>query len=197
MALSGWRVNYAGILAQARQARVQDLAAHLADRLPDDWCSIYYRKFPVSDIVEVRLDTYHYLFDLKAERVVAAYGCSGRRLGGSKRSDHARRQGWAGGSITSHYSVPVDKGHFMSDAAGGGSDINLFVQRRDLNQGRSEQGKRYVQLEQFCQANPGTFCFSRPFYVGADQNPESLEFGVLRDPQQFRLETDVFDNALS
>lgn len=85
----------------------------------------------------------------------------------------------------------------MSDAAGGGSDINLFVQRRDLNQGKSDQGKRYVKMEQFCQANPGTFCFSRALYVGADQNPESLEFGVLRDPSQFRLDTQVFDNALS
>lgn len=195
MALSGWRVGYAQILAWAQQNGVADLPDFLGECLPEEWCGIYRRKFRGAEIVEVTLDTYRYLFDLHGERVVAAYGLSARRQG--KRSDHARRRGWAGGSITSHYAVPVDKGHFMSDAAGGGSDINLFVQRRDLNQGHSPQGRRYKKLEEFCQANPGTFCFARGLYAGASQNPDSLEFGVLRDPGQFRLDLDVFDNTIN
>lgn len=84
MALSGWRVNYAGMLARVRQQGVQDLAAHLAECLTGAWCAIYDLKCRVAEIVEVKLDTYHYLFDIKAGRVVAAYGCSGRRLGGSR-----------------------------------------------------------------------------------------------------------------
>jgi hypothetical protein len=193
--LTGWRVNYAAILAWAKHSGVRDLKAYLAEQLPDEWCRIYYQKFPGSEIVEVLQGAYHYLFDLRGERVVAAYGISGERPGGGKRQDHSRRRGWAGRSITSYYAVPVDKGHFMSDAAGGGSDINLFVQRRDLNQGRSDQGKQYTKLEKFCQTNPGTFCFSRGLYVGSEQNPSGLEFGILRDPRQFRLDFEVFDNS--
>jgi hypothetical protein len=140
---------------------------------------------------------YFYLFDLGRDRIVAAYGTSGTRAGNAKRNDGGRRGGWAGGSITRYYRVPVDKGHLMSDASGGGSDINLFVQRRDLNRGHSEQGKRFRKLEQFCQSNPGTFCFARALYGGDDQNPDELEFGVLRDPRQFRLDVQPFANALA
>lgn len=191
--LSGWRIGYAAVMAQARGLSADQTKALLAEELPDRWCAVYGRKFPLSEIVEVTLDTYRYIFDLTESRVVVAYGQSGKRVG--KRSDGARRQGWAGGSITGHHSVPVDKGHFMSDAAGGGADINLFVQRRDLNRGWSPEGRVYKEMETFCQKNAGTFCFSRGLYRGSEQDPAALEFGVLRSPTSFRVE--VFDNSLT
>ena len=194
----GWTINYAGILADARDRSVTDLPAYLMAVLSGEWCDTYAKNCAGCEIVDVDLAPYHYLFDLKRSRVVAAYGVSGARGPGVKRHDGPRRRGWSGGSITSRYAVQADKGHFMSDAAGGGSDINLFVQRRDLNQGWSEEGKRYTKLEQFCQANQGVFCFSRCLYASRsdDQNPQDIEFGVLRHPRQFLIDVERFGNAV-
>ena len=41
-----------------------------------------------------------------------------------------------------------------------GLEANVFVQRRDLNRGRSAAGKRFREMEQYCVLNRGTFCFS-------------------------------------
>ena len=43
-----------------------------------------------------------------------------------------------------------DKGHFIAHAIGGGLDMNIFSQARDLNRGISEQGKVYRLMERYC-----------------------------------------------
>lgn len=35
--------------------------------------------------------------------------------------------------------------------------MNLFLQRRDLNRGWSQQGKQYRAMEQYLADHPGTF----------------------------------------
>jgi hypothetical protein len=85
-----------------------------------------------------------------------------------------------------------DKGHFIAHAVGGGLDLNVFSQRRDLNRGLSEQGKIYRQMEKYCHDNPGTFCFSRPIYADATSIPRWLEFGLIKTDGHLWVE--VFDN---
>ena len=80
----------------------------------------------------------------------------------------------------------------MAHAIGGGLEVNVFSQDRDLNRGRSEQGKLYREMEKYCYTHPGTFCFSRPVYADGSSVPRWLEFGLLRDDGSLWVE--VFDN---
>jgi hypothetical protein len=85
-----------------------------------------------------------------------------------------------------------DKGHFIAHAIGGGLDMNVFSQARDLNRGISEQGRLYRLMERYCYENAGTFCFSRPVYDDASSVPRWLEFGLLREDGSLWVE--VFEN---
>ncbi len=48
------------------------------------------------------------------------------------------------------------------------------------NGGRSEAGKRFREMEAYCETNPGTFCFNRPIYDDQTARPAFLEFGLLK-----------------
>ena len=86
--------------------------------------------------------------------------------------------------------------HFIANSMGGAVDraeMNVFVQRRALNQGWSAQGKVYRRMENYCAEHPGTFCFSRPLYLDATARPTFVEFGLL---SQIRgLWVACFDNT--
>ena len=101
-----------------------------------------------------------------------------------------RRIGWS--ILKSVDSSGRDKGHFIAHAIGGGLDMNVFSQARDLNRGISEQGKVYRLMERYCYENAGTFCFSRPVYDDATSIPRWVEFGLLRDDGSLWVE--VFEN---
>ncbi len=77
-----------------------------------------------------------------------------------------------------------DKEHFIAHSLDGAVDrleLNVFIQRRDLNRGWSVQGKLYRAMEKYCVLKPGTFCFSRPLYEDQTSRPAFLEFGVLKE----------------
>ena len=80
----------------------------------------------------------------------------------------------------------------MARSIGGGLDVNVFLQERNLNRGWSPQGKVYRQMERYCAEQPGTFCFSRPIYTDGSSIPRWLEFGLLRTDRTLWVE--VFDN---
>ena len=61
-----------------------------------------------------------------------------------------------------------------------GVEANVFVQRRDVNCGWSELGKRFRVMEKYCVGNAGTFCFTRPLYGDGTAKPSSVEFGAIR-----------------
>jgi hypothetical protein len=67
-------------------------------------------------------------------------------------------------------------------------EINVFVQRRDLNRGWSAEGKLYRSMEKFCLEHPGTFFFHRPFYNDCTSRPCALEFGVLKPSGELWVE---------
>ncbi len=87
------------------------------------------------------------------------------------------------------------KGTLHCHSVGGAVDrleVNVFIQRRDLNRGWSEEGRRYVAMEKYAASHPGTFLFSRPLYEDQTSRPTFLEYGVLKETGELWVE--VFDN---
>ena len=106
---------------------------------------------PTSELSEVNLELAYFIFDLVAERVVLAYAFSTPSL--TKR-DASRIRGFPNVNASVKKAMGdrafhADKGHFLGHASGGTLDINLFPQRRDLNRGWSDQGKRYRAMERY------------------------------------------------
>jgi hypothetical protein len=124
-------------------------------------------------------------------RLVAVMGLSAPD---KKARDDYRLRGWVG-PTQKMYGPDWDKGHFVANSYGGAVDrleINVFVQRRNLNRGWSVEDKRYREMERYCVLNPGTFCFSRPLYLDQTSIPAFLEFGILKP--NCELWVDCFDN---
>jgi hypothetical protein len=129
----------------------------------DMWCDEYVVEHPTASLLEINLVTAVYWFDRTDERVVIAYGISTKP---EKPRDLSRMRKFPNVSIgvnrvMGELAFPVDRGHFISHAAGGDLDINLFPQRRELNRGWSEEGKLYRKMERLT-AHPGTFHFTGP-----------------------------------
>ena len=82
----------------------------------------------------------------------------------------------------------ADRGHFLGHASGGILDINLFPQRRELNRGWSEEGKRFRAMERHVADHPGTFFYHRPLYDDETWVPDRLEYGVLVDDRTWWVE---------
>lgn len=135
-------------------------------------------------IVQLNDDGYEFLFDLGAERVVAAFGTTrynpGNRdkgrmadfLGQASNTELQRISQRTGSAQSARdrlnkakltwrdrffqtYGHHYDRGHFMSHRQGGGLDINLFPQLADINQGRTPLGAEYRAMENACVAKPG------------------------------------------
>jgi hypothetical protein len=192
-------IDYNGGLATLAHESYATVVATITDEMPSAWLARYERMCtgPTNALL-VRQRGFDYLFDYAADliargllpavpgredRLVVVFGCSQRPAADRPAS---RIAGFPGSDERG------DRGHFIAHASGGGSDINLFHQDAHLNRGWSPQGKRYREMERYCAANPGLFCFSRPIYADASARPVELEFGVLRPDCTFWIE--LFDN---
>ncbi|MBC7947441.1 MAG: hypothetical protein H7Y42_06150, partial [Chitinophagaceae bacterium] len=100
-------------------------------------------------------------------------------------------QGWVG-QTEKYLGANTDKGHFMAHTIGGGLEVNIFAQCRDINRGWSKRGKVYRSMEKHCAKNAGTFCFNRPIYSEDTNRPCMIEFGVLMEDGKLWVEK--FDN---
>ncbi|HEY4848782.1 MAG TPA: hypothetical protein VIH87_13610 [Methylocella sp.] len=168
----------------AHVSRLKDAEAFerfCSEDLPDLWCKAY-REMPNAEfeIVQVTDGGYEFLFDLGADRVVAAFGTS--QFNPAKR-DSERMKDFLGKTTSKEalntivkkapstqvagqrqqmaqlswrerffltYGHKYDRGHFMSHKQGGGLDINLFPQRADINQGHGRLGAHYRAMEKEC-----------------------------------------------
>lgn len=181
----------------------------LLEELPYLWFDKYKEMTPRrTNVVRIRHNTFEYIYDdyasLQASgvvpydpnveaRLVAVLGRSEPR---KEVRDDYRLKGWVG-STEKMFGRFCDKGHFIAHSIGGAVDrleVNVFVQRRDLNRGWSVAGKRYREMEKYCVLNPGTFCFSRPLYVDQTSLPAFVEFGILKGNRELWVE--CFDNRL-
>jgi hypothetical protein len=174
-------IDYADILLSSNP---DDIIAYLFAELPYQWCERYDAITPhQTEILQFTVDGFEFLFDLSTgtennpseERVVAAFGKSHTPI---KERDSSRMKGFLGPSAKV-FGDGFDKGHFIGHSLGGGLDVNLFPQRRDINRGWSKRGKVFRAMEKYCADNPGTFCFSRPIYNDLTWRPHLLEYGLL------------------
>lgn len=180
------------LFAQAARS-IPSALSDWEDRV-DRWCAEYRNASDSAEIVEVVLVPGVFLFDLIAERVVLAYAISSAP---EHARDASRMRGFPDVGIgfrhvTGDAADRADRGHFLCHAAGGGLDMNLFPQRRELNRGWSEEGKRFRRMERHVASHGGIFYFHRPMYDDATWVPARLEYGVLLDDTSWW--TDEFQN---
>jgi hypothetical protein len=199
-----YAIDYAGLCSLAPEQGTQGLIDFLHAHLPIRWREVYATTTShVTNIVEVRRGTFEYLCDVYSgleavgevpfdqrvkDRVIGVLGIS-----------VARRRTRRGSFPSGWLELPEelagcdrDNGHFIAHCIGGGLDVNIFSQSRELNRGFSERGKIYRQMEKYCYANPGTFCFSRPVYPDETSVPRWIEFGVMMPDNSMWIE--VFEN---
>lgn len=200
-------VDYRSFVDKAGDRSAEALTAFLIEELPYIWRDAYEKMIPrQTSIVRLRYNTFEYIYDnysylettgavpydsVIEDRLVAVLGLSAPR---KVARDDYRLKGWVGPTEKT-YGRRWDKGHFIAHSIGGAVDrleINVFVQRRDLNRGWSAEGKRYREMEKYCVSNPGTLCFSRPIYIDQTSRPAFLEFGTLKDNRELCVE--CFDN---
>lgn len=196
---AAFEIDYNGGLATLAHETYETIVATMTAEMPAAWLARYQRMCAgPTNVLVVAQHGFDYLFDYTADliargllaavpgredRLVAAFGSAQRPVADRPAS---RIAGFPGSDDRG------DRGHFIAHASGGGSDINLFHQDAHLNRGWSPQGKRYREMERYCAANPGLFCFSRPIYADATARPVELEFGVLRPDRTYWIE--LFDN---
>ncbi|HUF37960.1 MAG TPA: hypothetical protein VMN57_05510 [Anaerolineales bacterium] len=154
------------------------------------WCDEYDAAFPSADLTEIHLEYAVYIFDLTAERVTLAYALSVEQL---MRRDASRIRGFPNvnasvRAVLGEKAFLADKGHFLGHVSGGILDINLFPQRRELNRGWSEEGKRFRAIERYVAAHPGAFFYHLPRYDDETWIPAALEYGVLMDDKEWWVE---------
>ncbi len=181
------RLDYS--VLRARVAGMQPVffalfaAQELPQRLSDMWCRAYALDCPDNDIVAVDLDSFTYLFDLKHERNIAAYGIMGGRNWGAR--DHVRMAGFPKSEGKNYH-----RGHMIPHSGHGGTDINLFIQQGSVNIGP------FRELERLAVAHSGSFYFVRLVYSpgSSSQRPNFIEQGLFLNTTPTRLEIRSFPN---
>jgi len=153
-------------------------------------CNKYRETFGTCEIVEINLGSSVYLFDRTYERVVIAYGIAATP---SQERDHSRMRRFPDVNIgievhMADHAFPADRGHFLSHAAGGELDINLFPHRRELNRGWSPEGKTFRRMERYVATNPGTFHAHHATYDDKTWIPAVLEYRVLMENTTWWIE---------
>jgi hypothetical protein len=204
------KINYPGLLATAGRGPLEETMSILLAELPALWKRAYIEMTPhETNLCVVTHKTFRYIFDDYGTLEVSGkvpynpvfearlVGALGRSVPQKCHRDDGRLKGWVG-PTEAHFGRKWDKGHFIAHSIGGAVDqceLNVFVQRRDLNRGWSAAGKRFRNMEKYCFSHPETFCFSRPLYSLTDgsSKPIAIEFGILKADGD--LWVDVFDNS--
>jgi hypothetical protein len=189
-----------GRLAATRPVEESGWDAFVRELLVPVWLDAYEVMTPwPTEVLEIAQGDLTYLFDAPSleersapdasDRVVAAWGRS-CASGGTR--DRARLGGFLPGSDRwSH--AGRDRGHLVAHALGGGLDLNLIPQARDLNRGSSLRGRRWREMERRAAARTGTPLFVRPIYGSPSWEPDELEYGLLVDG---RLSCERFANTV-
>jgi len=182
-------IDYKGIVPRTSNDYAA-ATAHMAAQLPIFWRDAYLVACEHEpNLLQVNIDGFEYLFDYTSEplrpraadvpedRLVGVFGLS---KSPAAPRDANRIRGFPGGELRTSDQNRPDKGHFIAHSAGGGLEINIFPQRRELNRGHSTEGRVFRRMEQFAAKNPGTFVFARPIYTTQSSAPSELEYGLLQ-----------------
>lgn len=137
------------------------------------WIDDYLEAADKTDIVETRSAGFSYLFDIEAERLLAAWGLS------RGRHDQPRDKGRMAGHPRTG-GADYHRGHAVPHGLGGPADINLVPQLGRMNIGP------FRRLEREAVATPGSFYFtywsyrdSPPVNGFPGQVPTAVDQGLL------------------
>lgn len=127
--------------------------------------------------------------DFIEDRTVCVYGISSKKIAARDTSDAFMRQAearnWSDGN--------TDRGHYLGHSIGGSIYANIFPQKREINRGTSQEGKRFRDMEGYLRKTSGLFCFSRPIYFDFSCRPFIIEFGYL--DTDFKWVIESFENV--
>ncbi|MEO6970900.1 MAG: hypothetical protein ABI217_08395 [Chthoniobacterales bacterium] len=193
MNLGEWRIDYQALIHGAKT--IQEKRNRLGNGITDLATAMYKTRIRCPTLIdEIKYGSFWYGFDnyswleLKGkaplseaidDRVVFVVGSSAPLQAESAK----RASSWLRGLIGPtgrRFGPQYDKGHFMARSNGGGSQLNIFPQRRDLNRAWSNEGKLFRQMETYCHHHPKTLCFSRPIYLQEALRPDAFDFGLLK-----------------
>jgi hypothetical protein len=199
-------MDYTSLLKGKDFASPNELYNFFWDVVTSHWTHEYAKAFPKhGEITLQNFQGFAFLIDhvwpwleetdvnkeLPVTRVISFFGISNTNI--DAENIKRRRQGWGPTNyIFSSYGGAYDKGHFIAHGFGGPVDVNIFPQRRDINRGWSEEGKRYRKMESFVAANLGTLVFSRPLFNDLTECPELLEYGYF--DKELNLQVETFPN---
>jgi hypothetical protein len=145
------------------------------------WINDYTINNRIADIIETRVSEFSYLFDVAAERLIAAWGVSRRRNAEARPKDRMKGHPLSAGPL-------YHRGHAIPHTLGGPTDINLVPQLGKINIGP------FRPLEKKAVATPGSFYFTYWKYRGSfatrggrpGQTPTGVDQGLLvlgKDPE--------------
>jgi hypothetical protein len=199
-----YRIDYIKLLSKITSEDLKCKRDFLIETLPNEWhdqyllmtqrktnlCRYFFKDFEYiyDDYASLENSGIVPYSDVIESRVVGVLGFS--RVESVKR-DASRLKGWVG-PTEKYLGKNTDKGHFIAHAIGGGLEVNIFAQRRDINRGWSERGKIFRSMEKYCFNYPGTFCFNRPIYSDETSRPVSFDFGLLTQSGELWVEN--FEN---
>lgn len=166
-----------GLRAMADYTSLISLVVQMP-RKPVDWRPVLrrlkqlwlddYGGYP-GQVTAVDLEGFGYLFDTRADRLVAAWGISGPKPVAPRDKSRMASHPLSVGPL-------YHRGHAIAHSLGGGTDINLVPQLGRLNVGS------FRSLEKLARDNPGSLYFTYWLYEGAraaGQTPSAVEQGLL------------------
>jgi hypothetical protein len=184
-------LNYSALLASLEQPpQPEDVGAILANAAADRYQAEHEGACALFEFEQIGA-TYWFDFASSAalpqeDRTVAAWALTPRDI---RRRDSSYQRGFP---MAPDHGSPVDRGHLIPHMSGGEFGPNIFRQDRALNQGRSEQGKRYRALERAAARTPGALYFGHLLYADETAYPKQIEIAVLLPGAALRVEQ--FDN---
>lgn len=198
--MQDYDIDYKGLLSNILASDIEARIAFLLDELPHSFHEKYLLMTPrKTNLCRYFFKSFEYIYDdysqLEALGIVPysptiesrVVGVLGRSNPTSETRDASRLKGWVGQTET-YLGKNTDKGHFIAHTMGGGLEVNIFAQRRDINRGWSERGKVFRSMEKYCVRHPATFCFNRPIYSEDTSRPCMIEFGVLMESGELWVE---------
>ncbi len=196
--------NYKQIISNAAITSVAEVHKLFEEEVMYDWSDLYRRESVLhGNVTWQNFKGFTFGFDytcnteaapassLPDSRLVAAFGISNHVIA---KGDRQIMRKYIGDStkVFTHFGTDYEKGHYIAHHSGGPIDINLFPQRKDVNRGWSEEGKRYRTMEKYIAMHPGTFVFSRPIYKDYSCCPYYIEFGYC--DEAMNIVVNVFSN---
>ena len=138
----------------------------IIERLLAMWLDDYAARRSGNEIVETTAGDFSYLFDIRAQRLIAAWGVSRGRHAGPR---DANRMAGHPLSAGPHY----HRGHAIPHTLGGPTDINLVPQLGKVNIGP------FRPLERRAVATEGSFYFTYWQYGDkSSQTPSGVDQGL-------------------